>query len=789
MVNLIQGAFSNFKFRSLFFRILFLLILLVVITVLIVGFFANRYSQNVVKTEVKQSSIQMLEQTRRLMDTLLNDVDQITVRLAQNRAFSEALEAGAEGPTQSDADEIRSYLLDSYITSPYIESMYVYYAASDTVQTSLIGPVKSMEMDDSAWLPYYRSMNRTEGKWLIREYPDEHKNLSETQVTFIRTTPWASSPIQGAIIVNMNQQALFQIPSFRLMRQGEEIWMVSPDATLAFNSNTGLEVPSEEFAAIQKKLGSDISAFTGPFRGSEYSFTAVSSPYTGWKYVDLIPTYSLYKSSKEIQSFMLILMAFSMLAAVLVAFYITLRIYSPIHSLVQMVNNKKGDWKSVVPVREQSELAMLFSAFISLKEHGAEMEGQLKDNWPVLQQSFLQQLIHERSKLHEERYAKFIYYQLPVTRCGFFVMVIRIDDYHTYVNQYGSFDQSLIRYFIAKLAGELGGHFYRSYPLHTESRDIILVCNPEESMTAEAFGQGALETAERIRDAIREYLHLTVSTGIGELKQQAGDISESYREAVDALESRVFKGYGLIAASWLVREKKPGDNLLIRKLAEHKREILLLFREEPSESFEEELQKLDEAARGAEGLPFPLIQHAYFQLIVEVFQRSTELGLPPQADNELAMLQEKLLRMETVDDVVKVTKMYIRHTSRRFHDEKRREPDTVAKQILDYIQINYDKEVSLGGIADQLQLDPSYVSRMFRQEISITFMDYVIYLRLEKAKELLKMSDLTVKDIGAAVGYANQRSFNRIFKKHEGMTPGEFRDIHAPKKLHTNEIY
>lgn len=789
MISLIQIAFSNFKFRSLFFRILFLLILLVVVTVLIVGFFANRYSQNVVRTEVKQSSFQMLEQTRRLMDTLLNDVDQITVRLAQNRAFSAAMESGAEGPSQSDTDQIHSYLLDSYITSPYIESIYVYYAASDTVQTALTGPTKTKEFDDPAWLPYYHSMSRTEGKWFVREYPDDNKNLSETQVTLIRTTPWVSSPIQGAIVVNMNQQALFQIPSFRLMRQGEEIWMVSPDATLAFNSNTGLEVPSQEFSVVQNKLGSDISAFTDHFRGSEFSFTAVSSPYTGWKYVDLIPTSSLYKSSKEIQSFMMVLMAFSILAAVLVAFYITLRIYSPIHSLVQMVNNKKGDWKSAIPVREQSELAMLFSVFISMKEQGAEMESQLKDNWPVLQQSFLQQLIHERSKLHEERFAKFAYYQLSVTRCGFFVIVIRIDDYHAYVNKYGSFDQSLIRYFIAKLAGELGGNMYRSYPLHTESRDVILVCNPEESMSAEAFCQGALETAERMRAAIREYLHLTVSTGIGELKLQAGDISESYREAVDALESRAFKGFGLIAPSWLVQEKKPGDHLLIRKLAELKREILLMFREELSKSFEEELKKLGDVAEGAEGLPFPLIQHAYFQLMVEVFQRSTELGLPAQTNNELAMLQEKLLRLETVEDVVHVTQAYIRQTNLRFHAEKKSEPESVAKQILDYIQVNFDKEISLGGIADQLQLDPSYVSRLFRQEISITFMDYVISLRLEKAKELLQMSELTVKDIGASVGYANQRSFNRIFKKYEGMTPGEFRDIHAPKKLHRDEIY
>ncbi|GLX66735.1 helix-turn-helix domain-containing protein [Paenibacillus glycanilyticus] len=788
MISLIRLAFSNFKFRSLFFRILFLLVLLVVVTVFAVGMLANRYSQNVVKAEVKQSSFQMLEQTRRLMDTILNDVDQITIRLAQNQAFSEAMEAGSNGPSEADVDEIKSYLLDSYVTSPYIESIYAYYAASDQVQSALIGPVKSGETDDTDWLSYYRKMSRTEGKWLVRNYPDENKNLSQTQVTLIRTTPWASSPVKGAIVVNMNQQALFQIPSFRLMRQGEEIWMVSPDSSLAFNSNTGGQVPSDEFAVIQNKLGSDISAFTTDFRGSEFSFTAVSSPYTGWKYVDLIPNSSLYKSSNEIQRFMLILMAISIVIAVLAAFYLTLRIYSPIHSLVQMVNNKK-DWKSAVPLRERSEMAMLFSAFISMKEQGAEMESQLKENWPVLQQSFLLQLIHERTKLHEERFAKFEYYQLPVSRNGFFVMVIRIDNYHGYINKYESFDQSLIRYFIAKLAGELSSPLCRSYSLHTESRDVILICNPDKSMDLEAFYEEARALADRILAAVREYLQLTVSIGIGELKLEAGDISASYHEAIEALESRAFKGYGSIAPSWISLDKKPVDHLLIRRLSELKREIVLMIREEPSEKFEDELRRLREVAEGAEGLPFPLIQHAYFQLIIEVFHRSVDLGLPLQSDNELALLQEKLLRLETVDDVVLAAQQYIRETNRRFCAEKRNGPESVAKQILEYIQNNFDKEISLGGIADQLHLDPSYVSRLFKQEISVTFMDYVISLRLEKTKELLKTSEMTVKDIGASVGYANQRSFNRIFKKVEGMTPGEYRDIHAPKKLNQDEIY
>jgi two-component system response regulator YesN len=257
------------------------------------------------------------------------------------------------------------------------------------------------------------------------------------------------------------------------------------------------------------------------------------------------------------------------------------------------------------------------------------------------------------------------------------------------------------------------------------------------------------------------------------------------------LENRAFKGLGLITQSWLLHEKRQTDDTLFRKLAELKRDILLHLRTDNPSNLDYELVKLSSAAENLDGLPFPLIQHAFFQLVVEVFQRASDLGLTSKSDQELAELQEKMLWLETVDNVVQFVQVYIRKINERLGAEKTGvgESATVTKQILAYIHINYDKEISLGGIADKLNLDISYVSRLFRQEVSVTFTDYVISLRLAKAKELLQHSMLTVKEIGTMAGYANQRSFNRIFKKYEGITPGEYRTIHAPGKLDRDEIY
>ena len=791
MISLIQSAFSNFKFRSLFFRILFIQVLLVVVTAAVVGFLGERYSQNVVRDEVKQSSMQVLEQTRRLMDALLNDVDQITIRLAQNMAFSRALEAGGEGPAKSDADVIHDVMLESYISSPYIESISVYYARSGLVQSALTGLSKVEDSDDPEWFPLYASMHKTEGKWFVRPYPKTKTNqLNETQVTLIRTTPWVGTPINGAVVVNLNQQALFQSPSIQLIRHGEEIWMVSPDGSLAYNITTGAVVNEKEFSMVSEHMADRTSAFTGHFRGADYSFTTVTSPYTGWKYVNLIPTVSLYKSGQAIQSFMFIVMVFSIGIAGIFAFFISLKIYSPIYSLVQLVSNKKEEGKGHPPGEEKSEVTMLLAAFHSLKEKGSELEDQLRDNWPVLQQSFLQQLIQEQPHDPEERLAKFAYYRLPVTGSGFFVSVLRIDNYASYVEKYSSFDQSSIRYFIAKVGSELAGSAFRVYPLHTESRDIILICNPEEDLATEDFRAQAEAIAAATLSSIANYLNLSVSVGIGELKTSAGEISVSYQEAMEALELRAFKGAGFVSPIWLQQEREPSDQQFFRKLGEVKRDLLLHLRSEEPDRLQDALQRLHRLARQAEGLSFPLLRHSLFQLIVEMFQRASELGLvSSQPDEELTCLQEQMMWLETVEQAVRFVHDYACTINRQVHAEPAAERPSVAQQILAYIQLNFDKDISLGGIADQLKLDPSYVSRLFRQEISMTFTDYVIMLRLDKAKELLQHSTQAIKEIGSSVGYANQRSFNRIFKKYEGVTPGEYRDIHAPSKLAGDQIY
>ena len=81
----------------------------------------------------------------------------------------------------------------------------------------------------------------------------------------------------------------------------------------------------------------------------------------------------------------------------------------------------------------------------------------------------------------------------------------------------------------------------------------------------------------------------------------------------------------------------------------------------------------------------------------------------------------------------------------------------------------------MNSVADHAGISPSYVSRLFKEELNIAFIDYLNCVRVEKTKELLRTTKLPVQDIGYQVGFNTIQNFFRVFKKHTGTSPGSWR--------------
>ncbi|HXD11019.1 MAG TPA: AraC family transcriptional regulator, partial [Anaerolineales bacterium] len=101
---------------------------------------------------------------------------------------------------------------------------------------------------------------------------------------------------------------------------------------------------------------------------------------------------------------------------------------------------------------------------------------------------------------------------------------------------------------------------------------------------------------------------------------------------------------------------------------------------------------------------------------------------------------------------------------------------SLIRQAQEYIECHYtDAQLSLHVLATQANLSASHFSVVFSQETGKTFKEYLTQVRLQKAKELLRMTALRSADIAYQVGYNDPHYFSSVFKKHTGLSPIEFR--------------
>ncbi|MDR7079787.1 YesN/AraC family two-component response regulator [Neobacillus niacini] len=97
--------------------------------------------------------------------------------------------------------------------------------------------------------------------------------------------------------------------------------------------------------------------------------------------------------------------------------------------------------------------------------------------------------------------------------------------------------------------------------------------------------------------------------------------------------------------------------------------------------------------------------------------------------------------------------------------------------VIKYIQLKYYEPIKLKKAADFVYLSPSHFSRIFKEETGMNFVEFLTEYRLEKSKHLLKMTSLPIDVIASQTGFSSPAYFSTTFKREEGQTPSEYRNM------------
>lgn len=180
-------------------------------------------------------------------------------------------------------------------------------------------------------------------------------------------------------------------------------------------------------------------------------------------------------------------------------------------------------------------------------------------------------------------------------------------------------------------------------------------------------------------------------------------------------------------------------------------------------SVDEENKDLDEQKR------------VCFELIINTSKAIHEIGQDPKILFHHKDIWSSVNKCKTSQDLYNLCKEMNLAVMKQIQEERKTKNDNVIEKVKDIVDKEYDYGASLESIAAKVYLSPCYLSVIFSQKMNMTFKDYLMKVRIEKAKKLLENTELKVYDIAPKVGYMNSKHFARIFRRFTGMTPSEYR--------------
>lgn len=140
-------------------------------------------------------------------------------------------------------------------------------------------------------------------------------------------------------------------------------------------------------------------------------------------------------------------------------------------------------------------------------------------------------------------------------------------------------------------------------------------------------------------------------------------------------------------------------------------------------------------------------------------------------------VEEYILKTNVVDELPPAIERIVEKiaSDRKMVETYKEEDKDLYSRMSDYAAEHYREQVTLVEVAELLHSNPSYLSRLYKKNAGINFMDDIIKKRIDKAKECLLITDMKINDIAEYVGFNDPSYFSRMFRKQTGATPKEYR--------------
>jgi YesN/AraC family two-component response regulator len=286
-------------------------------------------------------------------------------------------------------------------------------------------------------------------------------------------------------------------------------------------------------------------------------------------------------------------------------------------------------------------------------------------------------------------------------------------------------------------------------------------------------GVGADSMLQEMTECMQRYLKLSVYFGTYSQVQQAYDLHEACGFAEEALQERFYND-----SKRVIHYRERMFAYDTSPLASRD-EFLDLMARQDQEALQEAIRNMADAyLKAGVSKPHPdQLRERWLQIIhlFEVFLHNKEgdlYSIPPYEGK----YPHHILRL--AESVHEISEWLIGWIS-VFFDYVRaitvRQPRPEIQAVQRIIEEKYSTSLKMSELAKIVNLTEPYLSSLFKKETGETMIDYMIRMRMKKARELLKDPNVKIYEISDAIGYSDPNYFSKLFKKIEGIYPQEYR--------------
>lgn len=745
-----------------------MLLLTIVLSILITAialFSYSRYRQEL-DSELNTPNIELLQINLDVTNRAFRESDNKAVDASFHPDILHYIQANRAGTTYTEEVNQAQRYLRTLAADQDIYSIDIITLDPQHILSSQYGYRADWQQSpDSTWTSWIQQMKR-KPLLIQRRWYGKDTTAGQIELLSLARPIVIDHKVIGAVMINLDYDRFFS--KFYVHLSNEQI-VYDLDGHLIY-PKLSASVPIYEMDQVVAALGVQPFAYVEINR-QDYMANQTFSDVTGWRLVSLVPMEQLLKHVKLARNMMLLLSLISIAigcAAVYSYSYAAFRPLKRINKLLHPTDPQQQQPHNLYDL--EPAISKLIGDLHSTSFLAAR-------SLPELRSKYIQDVLHQHIGL-QELGTKWNYYFQDWESHPLLVTVISIDRYRAWTTSYSSEDQILLKYALHNIMLEILESYWRVVSINADKDYFTFLLQPKMLSSIEWTDQWHTDM-ERCIQIVSEHLNVSISVGGGKPVDTIVQTPSSYLEATQALSYRLYDGYGRIQpmpqdqpSSTTLLEQQIWIQEMLACCEQTDRQTALLWMKKGLNDIHKHSIAPTEAYKMLDQGVQLLLQWT------QLHERTLPVELANYYSGQLDTLTLEEIKGWLTTLITELVDEQVTYRVSREH--------LLVQNMQSYLNDHLQENIGLPDVAHHVQMSVSSVSTIFKEETGSTLYDYLTHVRISKACQLLLDTDLKISEIAGQVGYQNENSFIRTFRKHKAITPGKFREIYKFTNRHAD---